>query len=87
MDQLGVRVNPTVVKVVKVNDKQDVEKAIALLKARKRDGHVSNAAGFFVEALKQNWGSEVASNEDSPLQVVSRIYLGKAIRHILAIAL
>ncbi len=39
--------------------------AIALLKARKRDGHISNAAGFFVQALKQNWGSEVSSNEDA----------------------
>ncbi|MGK7898262.1 MAG: hypothetical protein AB4372_32765 [Xenococcus sp. (in: cyanobacteria)] len=38
---------------------------IALLKSRKRDGHISNPSGFFVKALKQNWGQEVASNEDS----------------------
>ncbi len=58
-------INPTVVKVVKVNQKEDVERAIALLKARKRDGHISNPSGFFVQALKQNWGQEVTSNEDS----------------------
>ncbi len=65
LDQLGVGINATVVKVVKTNQKEDVERAIALLKARKRDGHVSNPSGFFVSALKQNWASEVASNEDS----------------------
>ncbi len=64
LDSLGVGINPTVVKVVKVNQKEDVERAIALLKARKRDGHVSNPAGLFVQALKQNWGQEVVSNED-----------------------
>ncbi|MDJ0679887.1 MAG: hypothetical protein QNJ18_08505 [Xenococcaceae cyanobacterium MO_167.B52] len=39
--------------------------AIALLKARKRDGHISNSADFFVQALKQNWGQEVSSTEDA----------------------
>ncbi len=42
-----------------------MEKAIALLKARKRDGHISNPAGFIVQALKHNWGSEVVSTEDA----------------------
>ena len=65
LDSWGVGINPTVVKVVKVNQKEDVERAIALLKARKRDGHISNPSGFFVQALKQNWGQEVTSNEDS----------------------
>ena len=51
--------------MVKANQKEDVERAIALLKARKRDGHISNPSGFFVEALKQNWGQEVSSTEDS----------------------
>ncbi len=30
----------------------------ALLKSRKRDRHVSNPAGLFVQPLKQNWGSQ-----------------------------
>ncbi len=59
LDSLGVGINATVVKVVKTNGKENVERAIALLKSRKRDGHISNAAGFFVQALKQNWGQEV----------------------------
>ncbi len=65
LDQLGVGINATVVKVVKVNQKENVERAIALLKSRKRDGHVSNPSGFFVQALKQNWGQEVSKTEDS----------------------
>ncbi|MDJ0649735.1 MAG: hypothetical protein QNJ60_13655 [Xenococcaceae cyanobacterium MO_188.B19] len=65
LDSLGVGINSTVVKVVKVNQKENVERAVALLKARKRDGHVSNPAGYFVQALKQNWASEVSSTEDS----------------------
>ena len=62
---MGVGINPTVVKVVKVNQKEDVERVIALLKSRKRDGHVSNPAGFVVKALKENWGSEVTKTEDA----------------------
>ncbi len=61
---MGVKLNSTVVKVVKTNRKEDVERAIALLKSRKRDGHIENPAGFFVQALKQNWGSEISSNQD-----------------------
>ena len=44
---------------------QATAQRVALLKARKRDGHISNAAGFFVKALKQNWGQEVAKTEDT----------------------
>lgn len=76
MDQLGVGINATVVKVVKTNQKESVERAIALLKARKRDGHISNPAGYFIQALKQNWGSEVASTEDS--QSLFRFWYGMA---------
>ncbi len=65
LDQLGVGINHTVVKVVKSNDKDKVVNAIALLKARKRDGYIPNLAGYFVQAMKQNWGSEVASTEDT----------------------
>ncbi len=76
LDSLGVGINPTVVKVVKVNQKEDVERAIALLKARKRDGHISNPSGFFVQALKQNWGQEVSNTEDS--QATFRYWYGMA---------
>ena len=65
LDGLGVGINHTVVRVVKTNQKEDVEKAIALLRSRKRDGYVSNPAGFLVKALKENWGSEISSTEDS----------------------
>ena len=47
--------------------------AIALLKARKRDGQVSNPAGYFVQALRPNWGSEVASTE---VLKILNLYLG-----------
>ncbi len=76
LDSFGVGINATVVKIVKTNQKEDVERAIALLKARKRDGHISNPSGFVVKALKENWGSEVASNEDT--QVTFRYWYGLA---------
>ncbi len=65
LDSLGVRINSTVVKVVKANQKEDVGRAIALLKSRKRDGYIDNPAGFLVAALKQNWVSEVSKTEDT----------------------
>ena len=76
LDSLGVGINPTVVKVVKANQKEDVERAIALLKSRKRDGHISNPAGFVVQSLKQNWGQEVSKTEDS--QATFRYWYGMA---------
>ena len=64
LDQLGVRINSTVVRVVKANQKEDVGRAIALLRSRKRDGHVENCAGFLVAALKENWASQISSSQD-----------------------
>ena len=37
---------------------------IALLKSRKRDGHIDNPAGFLVAALKENWASQINTNQD-----------------------
>ncbi len=64
LDQLGVRINSTVVRVVKANQKEDVGRAIALLRSRKRDGHIENSAGFLVAALKENWASQISSSQD-----------------------
>ena len=64
LDSLGVRINSTVVKVVKANQKDDVERAIALLRSRKRDGHLENPAGFLVAALKEDWASQISSSQD-----------------------
>ncbi|BAZ47332.1 hypothetical protein NIES4102_43780 (plasmid) [Chondrocystis sp. NIES-4102] len=37
---------------------EKVENAIALLKARKTEQHIPNSSGYFVAALKGDWGSK-----------------------------
>lgn len=42
-----------------------VESAIALLKARKREKHIPNLSGYFVSALKGDWGSKTLIESES----------------------
>jgi hypothetical protein len=55
LETLGVPQNPTVVKMVKSHEAKEVENAIALIRNRKRDKHIPNPAGYFVQALKEKW--------------------------------
>ncbi len=57
LDSAGVPINPTVVRMVKKYKEEEVESAIAILKTRKREGHIPNPAGYFVQALKEGWAS------------------------------
>lgn len=44
---------------------EKVEKAIAIVKARKREKHIPNPSGYFVAALKGDWGSiNVVNNSE-----------------------
>ena len=63
LDQLGLQMNATVLKVIKKYSSEEVEKAIALLKVRKRDKQIENPVGYFVQALKENWVGEKSSSE------------------------
>ncbi len=58
LDSAGIPINKTVTSLLKLYPKEKVEGAIALLRARKREQHIPNVAGYFVAALKQDWGSK-----------------------------
>ncbi len=57
LDSAGVPINPTVVRMVKKYKEEAVESAIAIFKVRKREQHIPNPAGYFVQALKEGWGN------------------------------
>lgn len=65
LDNLGLQLNSTVLKLIKEYPSQEVERAIAFVKIRKRDKYIENPTGYFVQALKENWGGEtnIAANE------------------------
>jgi hypothetical protein len=44
--------------LLKLYSREKVEEAIALLRAREREKHIPNVAGYFVSALKGEWGSK-----------------------------
>ena len=59
LDQLNVTGNETIVNAVKTYSKEKVENAIALYRQRKRvDGYIENPCGYFMQALKEDWGSK-----------------------------
>ncbi len=59
LDQLGVTGNKTIVNAVKTFSKEKVENALALYRQRKRvDGHIQNPCGYFMQSLKEDWGSK-----------------------------
>lgn len=48
-------------------ESKEVESAIALVKVRKRDRYIPNPAGYFVQALTENWAgtsNAIALNTD-----------------------
>jgi hypothetical protein len=50
--------NKTVTSLLKLYSAEEVRKAIAILKVRKREKYIPNVAGYFVSALKGDWGSK-----------------------------
>jgi hypothetical protein len=58
LDDAGIPTNKTVINLLKMYSPEQVKGAIALVKARKRDQHIPNPSGYFVAALKQDWGSK-----------------------------
>lgn len=61
LDDAGISVNKTLMGLLKSYKFERVESAIALFRSRKREQHIPNPAGYFVKALKENWGNENAS--------------------------
>ena len=58
LDGAGIPINKTVTSLLKLYPRKKVENAIALVKARKREQHIPNVSGYFVSALKGDWGSK-----------------------------
>jgi hypothetical protein len=66
LDSAGVPINKTVVNLLKMYTPEQIRRAIALFKARKRDQHIPNPSGYFVAALKGDWGSkQIVTNEST----------------------
>ena len=58
--------NKTIRGLLKLYPAEKIERAIAILKERKRDQHIPNLSGYFVAALKGDWSSinVVGDSED-----------------------
>ena len=66
LDGAGVPRNKTIEDLLKLYPSEKVEDAIAILKERKRDQYIPNPSGYFVAALKGDWGSvNVVDNSES----------------------
>jgi hypothetical protein len=58
LDSTGIPINKTVINLLKLYSIEQVEGAIALFKTRKREQHIPNPSGYFVAALKGDWGGK-----------------------------
>jgi hypothetical protein len=58
LDRAGIVMNQTVKSLLKLYTAEEVRNAIALLKVRKREQYIPNPSGYFVSALKGDWGSK-----------------------------
>ncbi|MGF1591443.1 MAG: hypothetical protein ACFCU7_19805 [Pleurocapsa sp.] len=65
LDSTGIPINKTVTSLLKLYPSEKVENAIALLKARKTEQHIPNLSGYFVAALKGDWGSKILIGSES----------------------
>lgn len=75
LDGAGIPINKTVKSLLKLYAPLEVRRAIALLKVRKRERHIPNPSGYFVSALKGDWGAQKGSKnlvEGDPLGYAER---------------
>jgi hypothetical protein len=71
LDDLGVGINKTIINLVKMYSEEEVRRAIALLKVRKREKQIPNMAGYFTAAVKGGWSSQRAIDNQDPNSVSS----------------
>ena len=85
LDSIGVPINRTLKDLLKLYPSEKVESAIAIVNARKREQHIPNPSGYFVSALKGDWGSKslVESEGDKPDGMASlrEVDKGAVFRH------
>lgn len=66
--------------LLKLYPAEKVENAIALVRARKREQHIPNPSGYFVSALKGDWGAKNLVSEKGG-DHVEEIDRGAVFRH------
>ncbi|MEM6613944.1 MAG: hypothetical protein AAF652_17140 [Cyanobacteria bacterium P01_C01_bin.72] len=71
LDNVGIQVNQTLISLIKSYPPEEVENAIALVKARKRSRHVPNPAGYFTRALEENWAEKSGKSDGSDIDTAS----------------
>ena len=81
LDGAGVPINKTIKDLLKMYPSEKVEGAIAILKARKREHHVSNPSGYFLAALKGDWSSQSLSVGESGDRETEKVDQGAVFRH------
>lgn len=73
LDGLGVQINKTLISLVKIYSEEEVRKAVALLKIRKREKFIPNMAGYFTAALKGGWiNSSVTKDEPTDEESINK---------------
>ena len=60
-----IPINKTILNLLKEYPAEETRQAIALLQARRKEKYISNPAGYFIAALKGNWGKAATSRQDS----------------------
>ena len=81
LDSTGIPTNKTVINLLKLYPPQKVEDAIALFKARKRDSHIPNPSGYFVSALKGDWGAKNLVEKEGDRQGDCQVDKAAVFRH------
>lgn len=71
LDSVGIPINKTLIGLLKSYEFERVESAIALFKARKKEQHIPNLAGYFLTVLKENWASENIIGANSEVDCAS----------------
>jgi hypothetical protein len=72
LDSTGIPINKTVTNLLKMYSPEQVKGAIALFKTRKREQHIPNPSGYFVAALKGDWGGKaIVENSESEIDTAT----------------
>jgi hypothetical protein len=58
LDGAGIPTNKTLKYLLKLYPAEKVREAIAIFRSRKREQHIPNPSGYFVAALKGDWGGK-----------------------------
>jgi len=81
LDSTGIPINKTLKDLLKLYPAEQVENAIAIVRARKREKRIPNPSGYFVSALKGDWGSKSLVGGESDRNSSTEIDKAAVFRH------